>query len=452
MATAYDMKSVKQTEARTLVVGLGLTGLSCARYLAALGVEVAVTDSRSEPPGLDQLVADLPGVPVFTGRFDADIFARAERIVVSPGVSLQEPLLLEAAARGIEIIGDIELFARAARAPVVAITGSNGKSTVTTLLGEMARLGGINVRAGGNLGTPALELLQDEEPDLYVLELSSFQLESVHSLYCAAATVLNISADHLDRYPSLQSYTQTKGRIYSNTQVHVVNRDDAAAMALAVEGPVISFGLDAPDGGNFGIIADAQGDWLARGPEHWLPVSEQRIPGKHNQANALAALALGEAIGLERSVMLQVLREFPGLPHRSQWVAEHKGVAWYDDSKATNIGAALAAVNGFDNPLLLIAGGQGKGADFSGFAAGLPQRVRCVLLLGEDADAIETALSGHVPVERVDTMYAAVQRAAGLAQPGDVVLLSPACASFDMFSGYQQRGQVFARAVLELPR
>lgn len=452
LATANRMATEAQQAPRTLIVGLGATGLSCARFLVRQGVEVAITDSREQPPALADIQHELPDVALFTGGFDATVFARAERILVSPGVSLREPLLQDAQQRGVEIIGDIELFARSVQAPVIAITGSNGKSTVTTLLGAMAQQAGRDVRVGGNLGTPALDLIRETEPELYVLELSSFQLESVHSLHCAAAAVLNISPDHLDRYAGMQDYANAKRRIYTAAQVQVVNRDDAVAAELALAaGLLCSFGLDAPpDAEAFGILEDNGSGWIARGEERWLPVTALRMPGRHNLANALAALALGTAVGLPRDAMLSVLREFGGLPHRTQWVAETGGVSWYNDSKATNIGAALAAVQGFDGPLVLLAGGQGKGADFGVLAAGLDQRVRAVLLIGEAAGEIDAALQGRLPVQHATDMRDAVRRAAALALPGDTVLLSPACASFDMFDSYQARGTAFIHAVQEL--
>ena len=452
MLAAVDrMQTETQAAPRTLIVGLGVTGLSCARFLARQGVETAVTDSRQQPPALATLHRELPDVALFVGGFDAGVFDRAERIVISPGVSLQEPLLQAARRRGVEIIGDIELFARSVQAPVVGVTGSNGKSTVTTLVGEMARQAGRDVRVGGNLGTPALDLTDDHEPDLYVLELSSFQLETVVSLHCVAATVLNISPDHLDRYTSLSDYADAKRHIYSGADRQIVNRDDAAAAALAsVSGAVISFGLSEPGDQNFGVRPTRGGDWIVRGDERWLAVEHLRLPGRHNLANALAALALGDAVGLDKAAMLQVLREFSGLPHRTQWVAEYGGIGWYNDSKDTNIGATRAAVQGFDGPLVLIAGGQGKGADFSQLAAGLAGRVKLVVLLGEAATEIERALAGVVPTLRADTLKDAVRQAAQRAQAGDRVLLSPACASFDMFDNYQQRGEQFIQAVQEL--
>jgi UDP-N-acetylmuramoylalanine--D-glutamate ligase len=437
-------------DVRTLIVGLGATGLSCARFLARSGVEVAVTDSREQPPALAAMQQELPDIALFLGGFDSEAFARAQRIVVSPGVSLQQPLLVDAQRRGVEVIGDIELFARTASAPVVAITGSNGKSTVTTLVGAMARRAGKDVRVGGNLGVPALDLIQEQEPELYVLELSSFQLESVSSLRPYAATVLNLSPDHLDRYDSLTSYAQAKQRVYRGAAVQVVNRDDPLACALADgSGAIIGFTLQQPDGQDFGVRVAGNASWIAKGGERWMPVAEVRMPGRHNLANALAALALGEAAGLDRSTMLQVLREFQGLPHRAQWVGEYQGVRWFNDSKGTNIGAALAAIQGFDGPLVLIAGGLGKGADFHQLAEGMDDRVKAVVLLGEAAQEIADALAGRFDTVFVSDMNKAVRSAAALAHAGDTVLLSPACASFDMFRDYQHRGEVFMQAVRE---
>ncbi|MBI5041132.1 MAG: UDP-N-acetylmuramoyl-L-alanine--D-glutamate ligase [Gammaproteobacteria bacterium] len=444
-----------QAPKKVLVVGLGKTGLSCARYLSRAGHQVAVTDDRQDPPGFAALRDDLPDVALFLGRFEPDAFANAEQIVVSPGVSLKHPLIGEARARGVEIIGDIELFARAAKAPVIAITGSNGKSTVTTLVGEMARVAGVNAKVGGNLGTPALDLLpvDEVEPDLYVLELSSFQLESTFMLAARAAVILNISPDHLDRYSGVDDYAKAKQRIYRNAEIQIINLDDSYAARLAdAQRTHIGFGVQPPSAGNDGAgnygVRDVEGrSWLMRGGERLLPVDEIRMPGRHNLSNALAALALGDAAGLPREAMFETLRTFGGLPHRTQWVAEANGVVWYNDSKGTNIGATLAAVQGMDRPVVLIAGGQGKGADFRLLREGLEGRLRAVVLIGEDAPLIEAALQGMTTLVRADSMEAAVQAAAEQARPGDAVLLSPACASFDMFKGYDHRGDVFMDAV-----
>lgn len=463
-AIATPMMTDEQRQAgllqrRILIVGLGASGLSCARFLAAQGArDLAVTDSRDAPPGLAELQARLPDVAVFCGGFEPAAFARAEVLVVSPGISVQSPLVVEARARGAEVIGDIELFARFAGMPVLAITGSNGKSTVSSLLAAMARRDGIKTGLGGNIGTPALALLTDP-PELAVLELSSFQLETTDSLQPVAAALLNISEDHLDRYASLADYTAAKTRIYHGSGTLVVNRDDARVMAtldrIPRGRPVIRFGLTPPDEGDFGLCqADGQ-SWLCRGKERLLATDEMKIRGRHNLANALAALALGHAAGLRRPAMLAALREFPGLPHRCQWVAERDGVTWLNDSKATNVGAALAAIEGVETGpdsgrLVLIAGGQGKGQDFTPLREAVGQHCRAVILLGEDADTLAEVLQDTVPLQQATSMDAAVQQAAALARPGDAVLLSPACASFDMFSGFAARGDAFIRAVEKL--
>lgn len=441
------------TAKKVLIVGLGKTGLSCARYLTRLGMQVAITDDRPTPPGLTAVQEEMPDTALFLGRFEPDAFDHAEQIVVSPGVSLKHPLISEARARGIEVIGDIELFARAVQAPVVAITGSNGKSTVTTLVGEMARAAGMDVKVGGNLGTPALDLLDPDgsEPELYVLELSSFQLESTFSLRPHAAVVLNISPDHMDRYSGMDEYAKAKQRIYLNAETQIVNLDDAYAARLAdAQRRCVSFGVQAPVGGSYGVASVAHREWLMVGDERLLPVSDIRMPGKHNLSNALAALALGDAAGIGREAMFETLRTFGGLPHRTQWVGESRGVIWYNDSKGTNIGATLAAVQGMDRPVVLIAGGQGKGADFRIMREALVNRLRAVVLIGDDAPALATALQGVAPLVQADSMEAAVKLAGELAQPGDAVLLSPACASFDMFKGYDHRGEVFMDAVRRL--
>lgn len=440
---------------RVLIVGLGATGLSCARFLAAQGVEVAITDSRANPPGLDVLQKELPDTAVFVGGFETSAFERADVLLLSPGVSLREPLVAEARARGAEVLGDVELFARLVNVPVIAITGSNGKSTVTTLVGAMARAAGRKVAVGGNIGTPVLDLL-DEAHDLYVLELSSFQLETTRSLEAVAATILNISEDHMDRYASLADYTAAKARIFHGSGVLIVNRDDARVTAtlemLAGGRRLIHFGLQVPVAGDFGICQNKGEDWLClgheMGAEALLAVAKLRIRGRHNLANALAALALGQAAGLPMAAMLEVLRDFAGLAHRCQWLGEYRGVNWYNDSKATNVGAAIAAIRGVEaEKIVLIAGGQGKGQDFTPLAEPLRQRVRAVVLLGEDAELIETIVPESLSVCHAQSMAEAVKLAAQVAQAGDAVLLSPACASLDMFRGFEQRGEAFMQQV-----
>ncbi len=442
------MSAERQTkeEAKVLVVGLGASGLAAARHLARRGIPFAVADSRLEPPGVTALRALVPHVELHLGPFDAGLFRRARRLVLSPGVAPQEPAVAAAAEAGVEVLGEVELFAREVEGPVVGVTGSNGKSTVTTLLGEMAVAAGRRVAMGGNLGTPALELL-DRQADLYVLELSSFQLETTVSLRPEVALLLNLSADHLDRHGSLEAYTAAKARILRGARRMVLNADDPRVRALGgeVEGEVVWFTLGPPAEGEWGL----REGWLCHGDRRVVEADALRIPGRHNQANALAALAAGTLLGLDPSAMVDALVRFPGLPHRTQWVAERDGVAWYDDSKATNVGATLAAVQGMPGPLVLIMGGEGKGADFAPLRDPVARKARAVVLIGRDAPLIESALGGAVPVERAGDMRDAVARAARLARTGDQVLLSPACASWDMFNGFAERGEAFASAVRE---
>ena len=440
-----------QHRPRTLIVGLGKTGLSCARFLAGHGVEVAVTDSRERPPGLKELHNTVPDAAVFVGGFSEEALKRADQVVLSPGIDVATPFIAKARTLGLPVFGDIELFARQTHAPVAAITGSNGKSTVTMLLGCMAEQAGFDVRVGGNLGTPALDLIQGIEPQLYVLELSSFQLEITASLQCVAATVLNISPDHLDRYATLADYAAAKARIFNHCEVAVVNRDDARVRAMPKPGQKqLSFGLQPPEKGNYGLVVHDQENWLARGTERLLRAEELQIHGDHNLANALAALALGEAAGLPKTEMLDALRTFRGLPHRMEYVATIQGVKYYDDSKGTNLGATLAAVSGLSGPLVLIAGGDGKHQDFAPLAQALAGKARAVVLLGKDATSIAAVLTGQMPVQIVKDMQSAVRTAAQFAQSGDLVLLSPACSSLDMFENFEHRGRVFAQAVTRL--
>jgi UDP-N-acetylmuramoylalanine--D-glutamate ligase len=435
---------------KVLVVGLGKTGLSCARFLARQGAAVAVTDTRLRPPGLEALRGELQDAALFLGGFDRAAFEAAGLIVVSPGVSVQEPLIRQARARGVPVVGDVELFAREARAPVAAITGSNGKSTVTTLLGEIARIAGRRVAVGGNLGDPALDLL-DPAIELYVLELSSFQLETTDSLRPAAAVVLNVSADHLDRYDSLEDYAAAKARVFRNAAVAVVNLDDPRVVAMPGGERRVGFTLGEPGPCDYGLRTHDGVAWLCAGGEPVLPVCEMALVGRHNLANASAALALSDALALPRAAACEALRSFGGLPHRTQLVAEIRGVRYYDDSKGTNVGATIAALDGFDDGTpartVLIAGGDGKGQDFSALGPVLARTARCVVLIGRDAPLIEAVLDPSVARLHATDMGEAVRLAARHALPGDRVLLSPACASFDMFRNYEHRGEVYAQAV-----
>ncbi|HEY6458464.1 MAG TPA: UDP-N-acetylmuramoyl-L-alanine--D-glutamate ligase [Steroidobacteraceae bacterium] len=451
------MSDTRNKPTAAVIVGLGATGLSCARYLRSRGWRVCVTDSRADPPGRAQLAVLDPDITVRFGLLDTSLLDEAVCVVASPGVPLSDPFFTEARRRGIPIAGDIELFAVAADAPVVGITGTNGKSTVTTLLGRMAERAGMRVRVGGNLGEPALDLLRaaqaDAEPaELYVLELSSYQLEATSSLDLRAATVLNVTPDHMDRYASMAAYAAAKARIFSRCDTAVINLDDPLVAAMAHQAArVVGFSLRGAPGADYTVaVREAGKPWLMRRGEPLIAMESMRIAGLHNAANALAALALGEAIGLPLPVMLEELTSFPGLPHRAQWVADVRGVSYVDDSKGTNVGATLAAVAGMAGPLIVIAGGDGKAQDFAPLRAAFRGKVRYVVLIGRDAPAIERVLQEVCPTQRSASMPEAVRVAANVARPGDTVLLSPACASFDMFRNYAHRGEVFSSAVREL--
>ena len=436
---------------RALVVGLGKTGLSVARFLARQGIDVAVADSRENPPALAELREQLPDVAVFPGGFDPAVFDRATHLIVSPGVALETPALRRAIAQGKWMLGDLDLFACMAKAPVIAVTGANGKSTVTTLVGLMAEAAGRKVKVGGNLGTPMLDLL-DEEAELYVLELSSFQLERSTLLEPLAATALNISPDHMDRYVDVEAYAAAKQRIFNGRGVMVLNADDAMVAAMAqAERRTMWFGLREGVPLDYGVRHIEGEEWLVCGDEPLLPTREVGIQGRHNVANALAAVALGDAAGLASAAMATALRRFEGLEHRTQRVAEIDGVAWVNDSKATNVGACVAALEGLTGQAVLIAGGDGKGADFSVLAPVAARKLRAAVLMGRDAPLLEAALRKVVPTMRVENMKQAVEAARRLAQRGDTVLLAPACASLDQYQDYQERGRVFAEAVRGLP-
>lgn len=443
--------SRKAKAGRTIVVGLGRTGMSCARHLHARDVCFAVTDSRATPPQAAELKQFAPNVEMHLGGFDARLLEDAAEVVVSPGVSLKEPFLLKAASLGVPIIGDIELFAREARAPIAAVTGTNGKSTVTTLVALMAEAAGRQVLAGGNLGRPALDLLDAGQPQLYVLELSSFQLDTTQSLHTVAATVLNVTPDHMDRYATLEEYAASKARIFQHCATAVINLDDAAVRTMPTPGArVIGFSLANDLAAEYSVAHAGSDIALLHGKEHLALMSELKITGAHNAANALAALAMGEALGLPRQNCLDALKQFAGLPHRSQWVADVAGVRYVDDSKGTNVGATLAAVAGMPGSLVLIAGGQGKGQDFSPLADALRGKVRHAVLLGQDARQLGGVLAGVCDVDYADDMQQAVRLAAQAARIDEIVLLSPACASLDMFRDYAHRGDAFAAAVRSL--
>jgi len=450
MSSAAKRKPAARRSAKKkdVVFGLGNTGLSVARYLARKEVDAIYIDSRDEPPGLDELKKICPDADVHVGETPLKLIRNASRIIVSPGIADADAFLEEARRAGVDIVSDIELFVDEAEAPIVAITGSNGKSTVTTLLALMCEASGKSGLAGANLGVPALDLLLEDVPDFYILELSSFQLQRTTHLPAAVAVLLNVSPDHLDWHASEDEYRAAKYRIFEQAAAAVFNRADEEVLERIPDGiPALGFGIDEPAADQYGLIADANDLFLARGEQLLLAVSDLALVGTHNQANALAALATGQLMGLQMAAMLQVLNEFPGLPHRMQLVSDSRGVRFINDSKATNVGAAIAAIDSVRGAVVLIAGGQGKGGDFDRLAKEACGHVRAAILIGEDAPLIEKAFTDLIPTERADDMRAAVARAATLAETGDTVLLAPACASFDQYPNYMARGDDFTRVV-----
>lgn len=434
----------------TVVVGLGKTGLSCVRHLVGQEKTVAVTDTRVIPPCIQELRSEFPQVPVYLDGIYENVLDKASEIVVSPGICVREPAIAKQQARGVNAIGDIELFVQAAKAPIIAITGSNGKSTVTTLVGEMAKAAGKKIVVGGNLGTPALELL-DDDAELYVLELSSFQLETTRSLQAAAATVLNITPDHLDRYESYDDYIAAKLSIYKNSKAQIINRDDSQTF---INNPTISFGASEPNENEFGLRKVDGELFLAFGKNNLLNVKELKVKGQHQYLNALAAMALGHCVNLPMDAMLKALKAFTGLRHRCQWVADIEGVAWYNDSKATNVGATLAALHGLGaeipGKIVLLAGGLAKDADFSSLREGAKQYVSRLILFGQDKKELKKVLEDVLDIQEVEDLQEAVKSAKSIATAGDIVLLSPACASFDMFSDFEARGDEFCNLICHL--
>jgi UDP-N-acetylmuramoylalanine--D-glutamate ligase len=461
------MDPVNWSGRKVVVLGLGDTGLSMARWLARQGARVRVADSRPEPPHAAQLARDMPHVPLVTGVFDDETFRDVDSIAISPGLDPREAPIARASTRGVPLVGDVELFAQAlphslARdAQILAVTGSNGKSTVTAMAGAICRMAGRNTVVAGNIGLPVLDALASVEdapvaPDVFVIELSSFQLESTAHLSPDAATVLNLTEDHLDRYEGMQDYAAAKSRVFSGNGVQILNRDDRWSMGMARAGRTIfTFGLSAPRSESEWGVTEARGERaLAHGRHRLMTLAELPLAGGHNAANALAAHALTHAAGgVPDEAAADALRRFEGLPHRVQHVAEFAGVAFYDDSKGTNVGATVAALSGMGRPVVLIAGGDGKGQDFNPLAHAVERHARAVVLIGRDADRIEQALKGTgVPLERARDMKQAVVTARRASHRGDAVLLSPACASFDMFRNYAHRGEVFVAAVQALAR
>ena len=435
-----------------VVAGLGISGVAAVNFLHQQGYRVAVTDSRATPPGHDQIPAE---VQCSFGQFDQELLLSAEEIIISPGLDPKLPEIQAALAKGIAVVSEIQILRRATDKPIVAITGSNAKSTVTTLIGLMAKDAGKKVAVGGNLGRPALDLTKDD-PALYILELSSFQLETTSNLNAEVAVVLNMSEDHLDRHGDMMGYHTAKHRIFQGVKKVVHNRDDSLTRPLVPDAtPMQSFGLNAPDMNQYGILKDADGSmWLARGRERLIKSTELYIQGIHNLANALACLALGEAIGLPLESMLETLKQFKGLEHRCEFVAEVDGVRYYNDSKGTNIGATLAAIDGLGaaievngGKVAIILGGQGKGQDFKALRDALSKYAKVAVLIGEDADLIAAAIEGTTPLLHANSLADAVELCQQNSQRHDVVLLSPACASFDMFKGYSDRGHQFVACV-----
>ncbi len=445
-----------------VVLGLGDSGLSMARWLARRGAFVRVADTRATPPRAAELARTLPQARLETGAFGDASFDTADLIAISPGISAREPAIARAKARGVPVWGDIELFAQAVQAQgrprILAITGTNGKTTVTSMTGALCRAAGLDACVAGNIAPPVLDALMAREdagtpPDVWVIELSSFQLETTYSLNATAAVVLNLTQDHCDRYRGMEEYASAKSRAFNGTGVQIVNRDDARSRSMAKAGrPAFSFGLDEPERkGEWGIVEEGGRAWLAENGDRLMAVDDLQVAGLQNAANALAALALCRAIDLPYAQLTDGLRAFRGLPHRVQQVAEIEGVVFFDDSKGTNVGATVAALEGLGRPTVLIAGGEGKAQDFAPLAPAVAAHARAVILIGRDGPAIGRALAlCGVPTLAAATLPAAVELAFGLAQRGDAVLLSPACASFDMFRNYQHRAEVFVTAVRTL--
>lgn len=438
-----------------VIIGLGATGLSCARFLRRRGLNVAVNDTREKPPHLAELTRDYPEILVSLGKLDGVLLSKAARIILSPGIAKSESLIVQQIKKGTPVIGDIELFAENVKVPVIAITGTNAKSTVTTLVGTMAEKAGFKVAIGGNLGIPVLDLLHDHtNANLFVLELSSFQLETTYSLQPQVACVLNISPDHMDRYNDLHAYQQAKLRIYHHCQTAVSNKDDTLTECHTPVKEKLYFTLNSPNANTFGLLTENESAYLAFNDQCLMATKELPVLGKHYQANALAALAIGHGLHMPFADMVQVLREFKGLPHRCQFVRELNGVKWFNDSKGTNVGATLAAIDGLGRDMfgkmVLIAGGIGKNADFSPLLPVIERHARHIVLIGEAAQEIAAVIHQRIPISFANSMEEAIIQAFRVAQSDDYVLLSPACASFDMFKNFEHRGEVFMEIVEKL--
>ena len=444
------MSQAKVDAKAYLIIGLGKTGLSCARFLLEQGHDVAMMDTRKTPPYIDIVQNELPEVSLTKDGLDLKLMLKSDFIVLSPGVDPRLREIRAAREHNIKIIGDIELFIRSINEPVIAITGSNGKSTVTTMLAEMAVMAGKKIKVGGNIGIPALSLIADPKPDFYILELSSFQLETVSSLNAYGSVVLNISPDHLDRYDDIEQYQKTKAKIHIGSGAIIVNRDDKLSPNCSESFQnQTGFTLHKPVDNDFGVIEESGVIYLARGKEKLVPISEIQVIGEHNIANALAALALGYVMQLPMKAMLEALKEYRGLPHRCQLVAEENGVQWVNDSKATNVGASIAAIKGlsYGRDIVLIAGGVAKEQEFTDLTPVFESHLKSLLLIGQDAKKISEVTPKNIPQQTVRNMSDAVNKAKIIAKKGDIVLLSPACASIDMYDNYERRGDAFTNAV-----
>ena len=442
------------TRKNIVIVGLGKTGLSCVRHLSNTNNNITVMDSREAPPGVEELKTYFPNIRCVLGEFDKDILCKADEIILSPGVPLSNDRIQEAINSGVTVRGDVDIFAEAANAPIIAITGSNGKSTVTTLLGEMAKCAGWNVGVGGNLGVPALDLLA-ECRQLYILELSSFQLETTECLSAHSAVILNISEDHMDRYPQKISYLHAKQRIFLGAKHVVVNDDEVLSMPVATNANNLThFGLSGEEHDKFSVIEQSGERYLAKGFDLFLNIKELKIKGEHNLSNCLASMALASSVGISQDAVKAALKTFEGLEHRCQFVRKIQGVEFINDSKATNPGAVATAVNSLgkycSGKVILIAGGESKSADLSPLKNVMREFGKLAVLIGRDADLFAATFKGIQPSIKAETIKAAVVEAYQQAEEGDIVLLSPACASFDMFKGYEQRGEMFVQEVLKL--
>jgi len=434
---------------RVAVIGLGVTGLATVRFLLKQGVKPVLMDTRLKVAGIEAIPAEkVDGI--YFGELDANRLARMDVLLVSPGLDTSHPAIRFATAQGAQLMGDVELFALCNEKPVVAVTGSNGKSTVTTLTEHMLNCSGINALAAGNIGLAVLDALERTDAKVYVLELSSFQLETTHSLKLRAAANLNVTEDHLDRHGTMAAYTAAKQRIYLHTDVAIYNAEDPLTRPLGCAAPQIGLNLQQPQDG-YGLVQQQGETWLLVDGAPLLPVNQMSMVGRHNQFNALASCALALAVGCSREALVQALKTYQPLPHRCALVADHAGVRWVNDSKATNVGATLAAIAGLRadvaGKLILIAGGDGKGVDFTELSTVLRQQVDQVITLGRDGPAIAALVPGSIEVA---DLTAAVKQAAALAKAGDMVLLSPACASLDMFKNYEERGRLFADAVQQV--